>query len=181
MVLRQILGAFAGCNNIEPCRPRPLNELDSESRLIAVSHRIHDACLPGFFGQNSTGKDIGFDVDHHDVCFARDRHLCVRNPSEWIAGGFNQHINSACVNHGLGAIEKRSLVDEVFAPADVPACLSRAVRIQISDGFDFKSNRSWHLAQEHGSEFSGSDQSDLDWSLGSLDKVIVNIHCGCFP
>ena len=67
MVFGQVLGPFSGADNIKPSGPRPINHLSDKRRLVAVAHRIDNACLGCASSQEWTRKHVGFDIDHHDV------------------------------------------------------------------------------------------------------------------
>ena len=63
MEKRQVLRAFARSHHLETARPRPIDQLGCQRRLIAIGHGINDTFGARFLRQQRPSQNIGFDTN----------------------------------------------------------------------------------------------------------------------
>ena len=183
VVARQVLGALAGGDDVEPAAARPLHELAGKGRLVAVGHRVHDPGPFRFEREQRTGEHVRLDVHHDDVLSGRERAARMPDARVRPPGGFHHHVHVGARRESEGVVGERGIRDEGIAPAGGAAGGLRAVRIQVGDRGDPQAGSRGSLTQEHRPELAGPDKSDPYRlrRVGLPEKVRVEVHDGEAP
>ena len=103
MIHRQILGALACSDHLEPRRARPIHHFTNQCRLVAVSERVNDARLTRTLREQRAGQSVGLDVHHHDVFAVLATSEHVVDARSGAAGGVDDDFNGIAGN-SLGRI-----------------------------------------------------------------------------
>ena len=97
-------------DNVEPGRPRPVDKLRDQSRLVAVRHAVDDSSLLRFASQERTGEDVGLDIDHNDVLFVFATQKSVADAGRRASGYFEDYIYTRRGDQGGGVGRDGGLV-----------------------------------------------------------------------
>jgi hypothetical protein len=138
VVLGQVLGALAGGHDLEAAAARPVDHFHRQRGLIAVGHRVNDACLFCLSREVRAGQYIGLDVDHDDVFAVFAAKQCMPYSSRGVPGGFDHDVDLIAANQLFGIVDKIAGGDARLIPADLAAIGLCARRIQVGDGLDRK-------------------------------------------
>ena len=163
---RQVLGALAGGDDLEPAGARPIDQLAGQRRLVAIGQRIDDALRPRLLGQQRPGQHIGLDIDHDDVLAGGDRGPGMDDAGRRAAGRLDDHLDIG-IGAGLGARrDEPGAGDARRIPADRAAGVARPLGVEIGDHRDLDARHGRHLVEEHRAELAGADQPDPDRPSG---------------
>ena len=178
MVARQVLGALAGRDHVEPGAARPLDELAGEGGLVPVGHRVDHPGRVRFDREQRAGEHVRLDVHHDDVPARSERAASMTDARLGAAGGLHHHVDVGARHEGEGVVGEGGVRDEGVAPAGGAAGGPSAVRLEVRDGGDPKAGGRRGLGEEHRPELAGADEPDPHRirCVGPLEKVRVEVH-----
>ena len=104
VVGRQVLGALAGADHLEPDGARPVDQLGDQGRLVAGGHGVDHPGLGGLARQQRPGQHVGLDVDHHDVLARREGLERVADAGRRAAGGVDDDVHERARDHRVGIL-----------------------------------------------------------------------------
>ena len=158
VVGRQVLGALAGADNLEPAGARPVDQLHDQGRLIAVGQGI-GRCRPRPRGEPAAApaSTSASHVDHDHVPAGGDAGQRVAHTGDRIAGRLDHHLGIAMAEHAVRVREHADRRDLLIAPARPPQRGLRPLRRQIAHAHDPHPRGGAHLRQEHGGELARAD------------------------
>ena len=175
---RLVARALAGGDDLEARRPRPIDHLRDQCRLVAVGERIDHAGLRRLPGEQRPGEAVGLDVDHHHVAPGGEAGAGVGDARGRVPGRVDDDIETvrpdkrkgivadvgAAALHGLGEGEHASLV---LLPSGAGERGIGAGGVEVRHGHHVKAGGPPGLGQEHGAELAGPDQSDAHGLSGA--------------
>ena len=176
----EVLCALAGGDDLEAARPRPVDLLGDQRRLVAIGHRIDDALVARLSRQQRPGEHVGLDIDHDDRRPRLDRGERVGDAGGGVARRLDHDIDGARVGGRLAVGDEAGARDPRLVPADAPAGGPRPLRVEIGDDGDLEAGNGRHLRQEHRAEFSGADQAGTDGlaALAAGFEEVGEVHPG---
>ncbi len=162
VIHRQVLGALARGDHLEPARARPVDHLADQRRLVAVRQRVDDSCFLRPAGQQRPGQRIGFDVHHHDVLAMLAARQHMPDPGRWRPGGVDHDVDIRLRDHPRALVEEAHRTDGCVRPADALQRLLRTGRAEVGDRGDSHARRVPYLREVHRTELAGTDQADAE-------------------
>ena len=171
MIGGQVFGPLAGADHLESARPGPVNLLADERRLVAVGQGVDDPRLGRAPGQQRSGQNVPFHVDHDHVTAPSDGQKGMADAALGHAGGFHHHLHAAGGDQRLGVfgdmggplgqgLGEGGRADPFLGPAGRTEGRPRRGDGKVRHPENVQPGRVQGLGQEHGTELSGPDEAD---------------------
>ena len=183
VVARQVLGALAGRDDVEPGAARPLDELAGEGRLVPVRHREDHPGPFRFAREQRPGEHVRLDVHHDDVLAGRERGAGMADAGFRPAGGFHHHVDVGPRRERRPVVGEGGVRHEALAPADGTARGPGTVRFEVGNCGDPQSGGGGSLGEEHRAELAGADEPDSHRPrcVRPPEKIRMEIHAAFAP
>src|SRR5581483_9373648 len=189
MISRVITRALAGGDHFEAAGARPVDMLADQRRLVAPGEAVDDTGAGGAAREQRTGDDIGLHIDHDDVLAVLDGLERVADAGRGNAGGLDDDVDLWRADQRIGIVrDERGTARErviergggisVGIPAGGFELILRARDVEIDHADEMHAARQAHLREEHGAEFSGTDEHDANGPSGglALEQFGMQIH-----
>ena len=167
--MRQPFVAPPGSDHLETRRPRPVDQIANQRRLISVGEAVDHARRLCLARKQGAAQGVGFDRDVDHMLAVGESGEAMFHRGGRIPGAFHDDVDSRVRDQFLpviaemggalrnGVVERRS--GKLFGiPADALEVGPREGGRKIGDPGQMHARRLGYLREIHGAELAGADQ-----------------------